>query len=87
MYGHHVCRNAEPKQQDELLRLYEASSLIEIIKAIEDGKASETFSSHSATLTTIECIKDMGTPVTGVEEIDSQNTLWQLNWVQVLEPP
>ena len=48
---------------------------------------SENFSSHSAILTTIKCIKDMGTPVTGVEEIDSQNTLWQLNWVQVLEPP
>ena len=45
------------------------------------------FSSHSATLTTIKCIKDMATPVTGVEEIDSQHTLWQLNWVQVLEPP
>ena len=39
---------------------------------------SENFSSHSATLTTIKCIKDMGTPVAGVEEIDSQNTLWQL---------
>ena len=48
---------------------------------------SENFSSHSATLTTIKCIKDMATPVTGVEEIDSQNTLWQLNWVQVMEPP
>jgi hypothetical protein len=47
---------------------------------------NESFSSHSATLTTIKCIKDMATPVTGVEEIDSQNTLWQLNWVQVLEP-
>ena len=29
----------------------------------------------------------MGTPVTGVDEIESQNILWQLNWVQVLEPP
>ena len=48
---------------------------------------SENFSSHSATLTTIRSIKEMATPVTGVEEIDSQNTLWQLNWVQVLEPP
>ena len=48
---------------------------------------SENFSSHSATLTTIKCIKEMATPVTGVEEIDSQNTLWQLNWVQVMEPP
>ena len=48
---------------------------------------SEIFSSHSATVTTIKCIKDMATPVTGFEDIDSQNTLWQLNWVQVLEPP
>ena len=48
---------------------------------------SEIFLLQSATLATIKCIKDMGTPVTGVEDIDSQNTLWQLNWVQVLEPP
>ena len=48
---------------------------------------SENLSSHSATLTTIRSIQEMATPVTGVEEIDSQNTLWQLNWVQVMEPP
>ena len=39
---------------------------------------SDTFSSQAATLTTIKNIKDMGTPGTGIEDIDSQNTLWQL---------
>ena len=47
----------------------------------------ETFSAQKATLTTIRSLKDMGTsPATGIEDIDMQNTLWQLNWVQVLEP-
>ena len=48
---------------------------------------SEIFSSHSATLTNIKCIKDMATLVTGVEDIDSQNILWQFKRDQVLEPP
>ena len=47
---------------------------------------SDSFSSHAATLTTIKNIIDMGTPVTGIEDIDADKTLWQLNWVQVLEP-
>ena len=47
---------------------------------------NESFSSQSATLTTIKSLKDMETSVTGVEDIDTQYTLWQLNWIQVLEP-
>ena len=30
----------------------------------------------------------MGTsPATGIEDIDTQSTLWQLNWSQIMEPP
>ena len=48
---------------------------------------SETLSVQKVTLTTIRSLRDMGTsPVTGIEDIDMQNILWQLNWVQVLEP-
>ena len=32
---------------------------------------SESFASHPATLSTIKNIKDMGTPFTGIEDIDS----------------
>ena len=38
-------------------------------------------------MTTIKFLRDMGTsPATGIEEIDTQSTLWQLNWIQILEP-
>ena len=47
---------------------------------------NESCSSQSATLTTVKSLRDMGTPVTGVEDIDTQSTLWQLNWIQVVEP-
>ena len=48
---------------------------------------NESFASQSATVTTIKFLRDMGTsPATGIEEIDTQSTLWQLNWIQILEP-
>ena len=47
----------------------------------------ESFFSQSATGTTIKFLKSMGTSAaTGIEAIDAQSTLWQLNWVQILEP-
>ena len=48
----------------------------------------KSFASQSATVTTIKFLRDMGTsPATGIEDIDTQSTLWQLNWSQILEPP
>ena len=47
---------------------------------------NESYASHTGTLSTLKNIRDMATPGTGIEELDSQNTFWQLNWVQVVEP-
>lgn len=48
---------------------------------------NESSASQPATVTTIKFPRDMGTsPATGIEEIDTQSTLWQLNWIQILEP-
>lgn len=48
---------------------------------------NECFASQSAIVTTIKFLKTMGiSPATGIEDIDTQNTLWQLNWIQILEP-
>ena len=47
----------------------------------------KSFASQAATVTTIKFLRDMGTsPATGIEDIDTQSTLWQLNWIQILEP-
>ena len=49
---------------------------------------NECFASQSAIVTSIKFLKQMGTsPATGIEEIDLQPTLWQLNWIQITEPP
>ena len=49
---------------------------------------NDSFASQSATVTTMKFLGEMGTSLhTGIEDIDAQTTLWQLNWAQILEPP
>ena len=50
--------------------------------------AHDSFASQSATVTTMKFLGEMGTSLhTGIEDIDTQTTLWQLNWAQILDPP
>ena len=48
---------------------------------------NENFASRSGIVTTIKLLQAMATPVdTNIEEIDTESTVWQLNWCQIVEP-
>ena len=48
---------------------------------------TESFADKAGVGITMKFMKAMGTSDTGIEEIDSESTLWQINWAQILEPP
>ena len=49
--------------------------------------STESFADKAGVGITMKFMKAMGTSDTGIEEIDSESTLWQINWAQILEPP
>ena len=48
---------------------------------------TEGFAAQAGIGITMKFLKAMETSHTGIEAIDSESTVWQINWAQVLEPP
>ena len=48
---------------------------------------TEGFAAQAGIGITMKFLKAMETSDTGIEAIDSESTVWQINWAQVLEPP
>ena len=48
---------------------------------------TESFAAQAGIGITMKFLKAMGMSDTGIEDIDSASTLWQINWAQVVEPP
>ena len=48
---------------------------------------TESFAAQAGVGVTLKFLKAMEMSDTGIQDIDSESTVWQINWAQVLEPP